>query len=271
MSGSSHDPLAHKVYLRTLDDPLLSARYSQGAQRRAAQVQNFLRPLQRLSNERLELSEAPTLLVADRSDWTMMFSYPYGLPFVRNARGVSIVVAADYPERLLHRFDEVLVRGAKAGVNVPGDLREFLDLLIGFEWGHATLHLSGLRTKVKWFDEVLATYLYLLALLETGQGDLSERVVNWARLEVAGSGVFNMSLTAFDYPRAKLRLNTLLWFQGMFTLRAAELLKAHAWDLPLSVKTAYAATKRPDLEPLLLELDPSFAGWLEFFSSDEAL
>ena len=273
MSTSSRDPFAKKVYLRTLDDPLLPARYSQGAQRRAVQVQGFLRPLQRLAATRLVLSDAATLLVLDRSDWSALFSYPYGFPFVRSftkdAHGPTIVVAASYPERLLHRFDDVLVRGAKAGVRAPGDLREFFDLLIGFEWGHAVLHASGLHSKTKWFNEWLAIYLYLLALFETGQGDLAERVVAWARLTLVGSGVAQLPLGELNYPRMKMGLDTLLWFQGMFTLRAAEVLETHTWDLPLTLRAVLADTKKRSVKPLLVDLEPGFADWLELFGSVE--
>ncbi len=267
------DPFAHKVYLRSLTDTLLPTRYSQGAQRRAAQVRDFLRTLQQHADTRLALGEAQTLLVVDRDDWSALFSYAYGLPFTRpaarGAPGVAVVVAAAYPERLLRRFDPVLVGGAKAGLSAPGDLREFLDLLSGLEWGHATLYPAGLHTKVKWFNEFLAVYLYLLALLETGQGELLERVVAWARLALVGSGVARAPLSAFDYPRMKLPLDTLLWFQGTFTLRAAELLARHAWDLPLACKAALADTKRRSVKPTLLRLEPDFAAWFDHFGPAE--
>ena len=263
------------MYLRTLEDPLLPARYSRGAQSRAVQVQRFLRTLQRLAETRLTLNAAANLLVLERSDWSALFSHAYGFPFVRfstrDAHGPTIVVAANYPERLLHRFDAVLVRGAKAGVNAPGDLREFFDLLIGFEWGHALLRASGLQTKTKWFNEWLAVYLYLLALRDTDQIDLEKRVVAWARFSVAGSSVTRAPLSALDYPRMKVSLDDLLWFQGMFTLRAAEMLETRAWDLPLALRAALADTKRRSAQPLLVELEPGFARWLELFGPTETL
>ena len=286
MTTSAGDPFAHKVYLRTLDDALLPTRYSRGAQRRAAQVQGFLRTLQQHVSQQHVSQQyvsqhvggrsslaAPTLLVVDRDDWRALFSYPYGFPFTRpatrSAPGVTVVVAANYPERLLRRFDEVLVRAAKAGVSAPGDLREFLDLLGGFEWGHALLYPAGLHTKAKWCNEFLAVYLYLLTLRETGQGDLFERVVAWARLGVVGSGVARAPLSAFDYPRLKLPLDTLLWFQGVFTLRAAEFLDRRAWDFPTSLAAALDDTKRRNVKPTLLKLEPDFAAWFDRFAPVE--
>lgn len=266
------DLFSQKIYLRDLPDPLLPARYSVGAQRRATQLQGFLRPLQRCAADRLVLSEVPTLVVAARADWVALSSFTYGLPLTRSApaKRVVVLVAADYPDRLLHRFDDVRVRAARAGISAPGELREFLDLLMGHDWGHAVLSLAGLRTRTHWFDEWLAVYLFLLTLTETGQADLVERVVAWARLQVAGSGVVSAPLSAFDYPRAKLRFDKLLWFQGVLTLRAAELVAIHAWELPAAFKAARAVSQKRPLAPTLLEVDPGFAAWLEGFGPDEA-
>ena len=87
---------------------------------------------------------------------------------------------------MLRRWDDILVRAALSGERAPGDVREFLDLLIGHEWGHAAANLSGLRSRVKWVDEFMATYLFLAALEAAGLGAVKERFTAWARLQVAG-------------------------------------------------------------------------------------
>ena len=259
------DSFSRKVYLRSLDTPALPARFSSGAQRRTVQLQGFLSELQ-ASAVPLAPTHPPELLVISKSDWRTLFSYPYGLPFTRTTRGnVSIVAAATYPERLLHRFNDVLVRAAQEGEAVPGDLREFLDLLIGHEWGHAVANLSGLRTRVKWVDEFVATYLFLLALREMGAEDVLERFLAWARLEVAGSGVTRAPLGTFEYPRMKLRFTTMLWFQGMFTLRAAELARTRGWDFPLAFREAFDGGDRGDVARTLVEVEPSFREWFVVF------
>src|SRR5690606_11874028 len=110
-----------------------------------------------------------TRVVADGSDWRRIFSYSYGLPFTRNLPDAAVIVAAaDYPERFLKRFDDPLLRAAKAGAKAPGHIGELLDLMVGHEWGHAIANRSGLRTGVKWLDEFMATYLLVQALLATG-------------------------------------------------------------------------------------------------------
>ena len=265
------DPYTRKVYLQRLEHPVLSARHSQGARRRTAQLQQFLAALHGGSSPHLPLpgeGSSAELLVVDRRDWGKLFSYPYGLPFTRTrAERVTVVAAAAYPERLLHRFDDVLVRAAKAGVDAPGDLREFLDLLIGHEWGHAAANLSGLRTGVKWLDELLATYLFLLALRETGAGEVSRRFLAWAEVERAGSGVDRAPLGSFEYPRMKARFATMLWFQGVFTLRAAELLEHHAWDFPLAFGDL--PKRRGEVARRLIEVEPSFKPWFSTFGKTE--
>ncbi len=259
------DPFARKVYLQELPDPVLGARFSGGARRRAAQLQGFLRDLSEAATPLGPLQGAELLVIGSR-DWRRLFSYPYGLPFTRSKPGgVSIVAAADYPPRLLRRFDAPLLRAAQAGERAPGDVREFLDLLVGHEWGHAAANLSGLRFRVKWLDEFMATYLFLLALQDTGAEGAVARFVQWARVEVAGSAVARADLGAFEYPRVRLPFDNLLWFQGVFTLRAAELVPTRGWDFPLAMRAAGART-RGDVASTLIEVEPSFKEWFVVFA-----
>jgi hypothetical protein len=105
------------------------ARHSAGARVRSAQLQAFLRPLQAVAQERLPLHGELTLSVVGPEDWRRAYRYPYGFPFTRTRptpasqarRGpdVDVVVPADHPPRLLRRFDEVLLRAARAGVRPP--------------------------------------------------------------------------------------------------------------------------------------------------------
>ena len=267
------DPYARKVYLQTLPGSP-PARFSKGAQRLAAQLRRFLGELQAGAAPHLgEVSDAE-LLVVSRRDWQKLFSYPYGLPFTRTQKGgVSIVAAADYPPRMLRRWDDILVRSALAGEDAPGDVREFLDLLIGHEWGHAAANRAGLRVRVKWMDEFMATYLFLAALEGAQLDAVKERFTAWARLQVAGTTVKRADLGAFEYPRGKLDFGNLLWFQGVFTLRAAELLAARGWDFPAALRERLQGKKmdRGDVSRLLLEIEPSFRGWFVVFGSSDEL
>lgn len=210
------------------------------------------------------------LVVVNRDDWRKLFSYPYGWPFTRTRpQGVSIVVAADYPPKLLHRWDDVLVRAAKRGVRAPGAVHEFLDLLVGHEWGHAACNRTGLRSRVKWLDELLATYLYLAALRSAGEEDRTEQLVAWARVQVEGSAPQRADLGAFEYPRGRLRFDDLLWFQGVLTLRAVALVEARGWDFAEALQGRVEAG-RGEVARLLIEVEPSFKAWFTTFAAPAA-
>jgi hypothetical protein len=107
------------------------------------------------------------------------------------------------------RFDPVLLAAARAGVLPPragattaataggaasleeaplarADARELFDLVVGHEWGHAFAVAAGLRTRVKWLDELVATTAFLAALDELGAVETRRRFLAWAEVQVAG-------------------------------------------------------------------------------------
>ena len=308
-------PPLRGVYLRPLPDPLVPARHSAGARRRAAQLQAFLRPMHALAAERLPLVGELTLSVLGADDWRRAYRYPYGFAFTRtrpspaslaHAGGphVDVIVPADHPGRLVRRFDEVLLRAARAGVRPPppggdqrspadgaqaagagepsrgpallerpdptGDVRELLDLVTGHEWGHAVAALAGLRLRVTWLDELLATVIYLAALRDLGADALAARVVAWADVQAAGGDDTRRDLGAFEYPRGRLRLTRSTYFQGVFTLRAWELVagaEREPWAFVQALHAAVAPVAasggrhRGDVARALVEVEPSFRDW----------
>ncbi len=330
MPARSADPL-RGVYLRPLPDPILPARASAGARGRAAQLQAFLRPLQLAAQARFELHGPTELWVAGAEDWVRLTSVPYGWPFARTrptpastalAAGptTAIVVAAEVPGRLLKRFEPVLLAAARAGVRAPtgalapfearpgavplaeapwvrADARELFDLVVGHEWGHAVAQAAGLRTHVKWLDELLATVLYLAALRETGAQSVLERFLAWGEVQVVGSiaaeaaapprfgrtrqpatGELRRDLGAFERPRGKLRLNDLIWFQGTFTRRAWALVEGEGWGFAerlheelADVDTGPGARARGDVARALVRIEPGFRDWFRTFALDADL
>lgn len=297
-------PAGGGAYLRPLPDSLVPARYSAGTRRRAAQLQAFLRPLHAVARTHLPLVGTVALAVVSHDDWRRLFSYPYGFPFTRSrpsaatlagADGptVTVVAPADHPARLIRRFDAVLLRAARAGVTPPaaggqrgpavleapapsGDARELLDLVIGHEWGHAACALSGLRTRVTWLDELLATVVYLAALHEIGASGVRERVLAWAAVQAAGGDDSRRDLGSFEYPRGRLRLEQMVWFQGVLTLRAHELVDngEHAWEFLSALQQALqdvdiapGARHRGDVARALVGVEPSFKQWFTVFAA----
>src|SRR5690606_32232426 len=177
-----------KVHLLGIHDPVMSARHSSGARTRSSHLLGFLLPLQRAAAEVFGPEGDISLLVANAHDWRLICSYPYGLPFTRNLPDAAVIVAAAaYTERLTGRFDDLLLEAGREGVGTPGHIGEFLDLMVGHEWGHAMANRSGLRTGVKWLDEFMATYLLVQALLTTGVADSGQLLARWTRLQVAAT------------------------------------------------------------------------------------
>jgi len=279
MDGPGHDPppdpasdpAGRGVYLRSLPDPLVAGRHSSGARRRTAQLQRFLRPLEAVAREALPVEGRVQLLVAAPKDWRRLSSYPYGLPFARTTRGlVSLVVAADYPPRLTARFDGLLLRAGRGGVCAPGDIREFLDLLLGHEWGHAAANRAGLRTRVKWFDELMATYLFGQALRAVGDEGTLARMAAWADVQTAATAGERGALDGFEYPRGKMPLARMLWYQGVFTERALTLSAERGWAFPHELAQRLPASDRGELARALVDVEPGFRSWFVVFAPEEA-
>lgn len=256
------------MYLRPLADDLVPARHSAGARTRARQLQAFLRPLQQVAAPVLKPQGSMTLIVAGSSDWRRLCNYPYGLPFTRNGPGgasAAIMAAADYQPRFVRRFDEMLLEAGRGGVRAPAHIGEFVDLMVGHEWGHAAANLSGLRTRVRWLDELVASYLFVAALHATDQAHLLRRLTDWTRLQVAGTAAYRSDLADFEYPRSRSGWNKLLWYQGVFTERALQLVPERGWDFPLELRAALPVANRGELARNLIAVEPSFKPWFAVF------
>lgn len=260
----------NRVYLRPYPHSELPARHSAGARVRTTQLLGFLLPLHRAAAPVLQPQGDVSLVVVDAPDWRSIFNYPYGLPFTRNLPDSAVVVAAaDYQERLLRRFDDPLLRAAKAGVRAPGQVGELLDLMVGHEWGHAIANRSGLRTNVKWLDEFMATYLFVQALMATGGSASREMLSAWSDVQVAAHAELKGALDDFEYPRGRMGLAQLLWFQGVFTQRALALAPERGWDLAVELRAALPAEHRGKVSSALVEIEPSFRTWFAVFGAAE--
>ena len=245
--------------LKRLPHPHVPAEYSPGGRRRAVELQRFL---SRLHDALERVREIPpvTLYVLDEDDWRRFTRLPYGYPFQRSKPGEGYAVFAPlrYPDRLLERLTHVFAQAARGGGRVPGPLATFLDLMIAHEYAHAVAVAWGLRARVRWVDEFLANYLYMLALYEADP-ELYAQARAWAEL-ASRLQPQRRSLGGFErYPRRPL--GEQIWFQGVFTLQAAKMVEAGGSRFVRRLLTA-APLGRRELHKKLIAAEP---GLKEFF------
>lgn len=214
-----------KVYLHTLADDVLPMRYSVNTLRRAAQMQRFLKELMQANNVLSDRAGSLELLVLDRSDWYNLSSFQYGLPLSKtkkdpetNLLNATLFVAADYPPKLIQRFNDPFLKAAKEGYKAPGEPRELLDLLAGCEWAHALLLANQEQSHEKWRDEVRVVSGFTQALKAAGHDFLLGQFKLWAKVQKAGGD--EAELSDFTYPRCKMPFTTMLYLQGAAWLEA---------------------------------------------------
>jgi hypothetical protein len=269
---------------------------SSGVDVRAHGLRAYLADLHRALETNLSASLEPVrLLVLTKEDWASAAPYPYGFTFFRRLRdGSGVIFApADYPGNLLWVFKAVVMR---AGQRPPGSVEEFLDYTLGHELGHAAADQVGLRTRVRWLDEFMATYLYLCAL-KASSPDAYTRVRQWgeifasSRLDCAladpaltkpsGSRrragarrqtraldvtVERTDLGAFEYPLVRLPLANQAWYQARFTLFAADIVERRGWDFAkAALETLPKVSGRGAVSRAVVRMEPGFKDWFKSF------
>jgi hypothetical protein len=278
----------------------ITLEFSAGTESRAVALRVYLEGLFESLEMGLEREFAPVkLLVFDPNDWGKNSPYPYGFTFYRrlkNADGV-IFSPADYPARMLWTYREVILEARKVGIQTPGMLEEFFDLALGHELGHAVADQLELRTRVRWFDEFLATYLYLFSLKNTNPEALI-RVLGWAevfgiggkttplnssllkpagvrvqkakkRLEQASASQANRTdLGAFEFPFSRLTLANQAWFQAKLLQQAHSILETRGIGFVIEAQTHLANAKgRGEISRVLMKLEPGLKSWFKVFGS----
>jgi hypothetical protein len=279
---------------------LITLEFSVGVQARAAALKGYLEELLESLEQSLSREFAAVkLLVFNQGDWAKNAPYPYGFTFYRrlkNGQGV-IFAPADYPARMLWTYREVVLQAQKTGIGAPGTLEEFFDLTLGHELGHAVADQLELRTKVRWIDEFMATFLYLLALKNTNPEALA-RVLQWAkifgvgssentidsslvkpagirrkktqkRLEQAGASQINRTdLGAFEFPFSRLTTANQAWFQAQLLQQAHSILEARGADFVIQARAQLKNAKgRGEISKALLKLEPGLRSWFKVFGS----
>jgi hypothetical protein len=290
------------VKLEPLDSKkaLITLEFSIGVQSRGLALKSYLEELLQSLAQTLALELASVaLLVFNQSDWVKNAPYLYGFTFYRRLKnGHGIIFApADYPARMLWTYREVVLQAQKTGIGAPGTLEEFFDLTLGHELGHAVADQLELRTKVRWIDEFMATFLYLLALKNTNPDALG-RVLQWARIFSLGSSentvdsslikpagirlkkakkrleqaqasqVTRTDLGAFEFPFSRLTTANQAWFQAQLLQQAHSILEARGADFVLEAREQLQNAKgRGEISKALLKLEPGLKSWFKVFGS----
>ena len=81
-------------------------------------------------------------------------------------------------------------------------------------------------------------------------------------LQRIGSESKALPLRTSTYPRAKVKFETGLWFQGVLTSQADRLVQRHGWTLSSYLHDKLAASSQEALIRDLETFDPEFATWL---------
>lgn len=203
------------------------------------------------------------LMVLSEPDWRARNRNPYGFPFQRTSlkEGLYLFLPKHYPDRLVWRLREVLVPAIKLVGKPPGQPSDFLDLNLGHEYAHAVAVAWKLRVRVKWVDEFLANYLYLLAL-QTALPELYPQAKTW--------GILLAHLTPGEsslgsYERKPKGLIDQLWFQGQFTTEAAKLVE-DGGDALLKGLLRAAPLSKKTVHKVLVGLEPGLKEWFASFA-----
>jgi hypothetical protein len=274
--------------------------FSVGVQHRALALKQYLEELHKSLERSLARQIVPVkLLVFNQQDWGKNAPYPYGYTFYRRLpTGQGIIFApADYPARLLWTYREVMLEAEKKGLHAPGALEEFLDLALGHELGHYVADQLELRTRVRWVNEFLASFFYLLALNNTNPQALT-RVLGWAhifgiggsqtginptllkpagirvrktrqRLEQASaSQVKRTDLGAFEFPFSRLTPANQAWFQAVLLIQANSILEARGASFIVEALGHLSKLQdRGEISRALLKLEPGLKAWFKVFGS----
>ncbi|MCS7218031.1 MAG: hypothetical protein NZ846_03520 [Thermus sp.] len=241
--------------LLALPHPHLPAFASQGGALRAQALRDYLLALRAVYAAYAPIPPV-TLYTLSERDWRQRLAYPYGLPFQHTGpQGLAVYAPLTYPERLLHRLREVLLPLGPP----PGEPALLLDLNLGHEYAHAVQVAWRLRTGARWLDEFFANYLFLLGL-KGARPELGETLLAWSRY-LAGLSPRVRSLSAYE--RRRGNLESALWFQAQFTLKAEALLAEG--DRLLRAFLDAAPLDRRKGHRLLLSLYPELRDWFAAF------
>ncbi len=226
--------------------------YSEGAEARAKSFGTLVEEATQYSaepttlNQPLELS----LAVLDPHDWAAVVPRPYGVPFLWHPPGepkiAFLPATSDSPIvalnlRMAERLSEPMrLRFSDLGLGFEEAARQFADLLVLHEIGHAYASQLTTRHRQAWLNEFLATFLAFEFLADRyPQKARVWDAVNDAIVEAATHP--HTTLRDFDQLYIAVGLENYGWYQGNFQQLAAEVVEQSGLRFILDFREAWLA------------------------------
>ena len=164
-----------KIFLQNTAIKSLYCSYSQGYLRRTTSLARLLSD----AAEFLEIKhDKISLLVLTKKDWQKFVSYRYGVVTQKRTKNsISILAPANYHTQLLHSFDDLILEANKQGLEVRGQIHEFLDILVLLEFIRALLVKNNDKP-----NEEQAARLFWQSLNYLELDNLALHCNDWARI-----------------------------------------------------------------------------------------
>jgi parallel beta-helix repeat protein len=255
-------------------DGSLPVYYSPGYGDRARSMQEMYAAAQRFYEERLGRNLPAVLAVLSEEHWPALdWGPPYGMPWITYRAPVPVMVLPATTDRgvLASRFRSVI-----------GDegVRRRIEIIGFHELGHALvqqyLYPGELRTPpVRWFDELLATYMgqgYLWTTLPDGIAQLRRQTAMHGDFRPPAGSLAHFEVNYWDLvtdPDAPVYG----WYQTQFALRAAEVFEARDIDFLRRLKDElpwerFDEWTSHELIGWLDRIEPGFAAWAAGLEGD---
>jgi len=251
--------------------------YTPGFEQRAFQVRDELNEASRFFESRLQVQHAYNVAILDEAHWGNVTPVPYGFPHPSADLTVVFLPAhTDVPatQEYVNRYQDAtpeVIRGISAsGYEFAGAAEKMIDIIGFHELGHLYSYAAGIRMHSNWFSEFMANY-FTCYYLQVEKPELAAIWENMAELVVAGQRPAHTSIPDFEQIYVGVGISNYTWYQSMFILKAASVVRERGIGFIHDVINAFpAGSDEPGLtiseQTARLEaIHPGFASWLATF------
>ena len=251
--------------------------YTPGFEQRAFQVRDELNEASRFFESRLQVQHAYNVAILDEVHWGSVTPVPYGFPHPSADLDVVFLPAhTDVPatQEYVNRYRDAtpeVIRGiGSSGYEFAEAAGKMIDIIGFHELGHLYSYAAGIRMHSNWFSEFMANYLTCY-YLQLEKPELAAIWENMAELVVAGERPAHTSIPDFEQIYVGVGISNYTWYQSMFILKAASVVRERGIGFIQDVKNTFpAGSEYSDLsvseQTVRLEaIQPGFTSWLATF------